>query len=61
MTRKSRLALVAVAVVMPMIAACSATPTGPDTFKVRRAGGDSTALDSTHRCGDVTPWGRCAS
>jgi|GEM_PF-2474864 len=56
MIRKSRLALLIVAVSLPMIAACSESPTGPGELKIRR----DVTYDSLVAlgCGDNLPWGK---
>lgn len=60
MIRKSRLALLVVAVSFPVFAACSESTTGPE-LKVRK---DAT-YDSLVAlgCGDLLPWGKapCAN
>ena len=56
MTSKSRRALIAVALIVPMFAACADAPTGPGELKVRK---DAT-YDSLVAlgCGDAQPWGK---
>ena len=56
MTRTSRLTLLIVAASLPMLSACSDSPTGPGELQLRK---DSTS-DSlvSMGCGDVLPWGK---
>lgn len=61
MNRTSRFALLIATITLPLIAACSESPTAPGTLQVRRDGGDSTGLDSTALCRDHQPWGRCGA
>lgn len=56
MTRKSRvLALVAV-VTLPMLAACSGSPTAPAALEIRKDGTNSPEFVGMG-CGDYVPWG----
>lgn len=56
MTRTSRLVLLIVAASLPMVSACSESPTGPTEIKLRR----DAARDSmiAFGCGEVLPWGK---
>lgn len=54
MTRKSRLVvLLATVATLPLMAACSDSPTQPDNFVIRRD-----VTDSLSMCGDAIPWGK---
>lgn len=58
MTSKSRFFVLIAAASLPLMAACSESPTAPETFKTRRMSvSDSLGLVELG-CGEYLPWGK---
>lgn len=63
MTVKSRFFVLIAAASLPLFAACSESPTAPESFKTRRLTTED-SLSLVHMgCGDALPWGKapCAA
>lgn len=54
MTRKSRVIALVAVVTLPMLAACSASPTAPADLEIRKDGAEAFVGMG---CGDYVPWG----